>query len=947
MRSRLLCMVRDVVFFGAIVFSPVNFVSAFGIGEFFAKELIRSAFGTASRIASGIYIKKVLPRSEAESIAEEYLDIAKNREVPIGAMERIRNLATQLAFTDDGVKQHIIRENLDFIINFPWKKKEESKLDTTQIQAIKSDLDSFLPGMSKLSEMLFGYVLAHVASKVVPSVLGGRSMPVLCIVGPESAEKDWIASLTAQVLNRSFCRTRFPKKYYTQVFDGSADEAGIFCKRQPGYFAKLFADAGSSNCVVLIDKVDEISYETAERLAVVFDSAVAPVDEYLGVAPGVSRVLFVCGAQCMASIPHELRLRMNFVFVESITEEEKIQFAQKTLIKRSAQMAGFPAEHAVVTRLALKKMLREYAFGLGVEELARLLVRLFMEGRKVLELTGKVPVFDEKGVVDLLGPGIVKADVRGNSPADTIASLHGEEIASVNLDSFNLSRAARREAERDLEQVQNGYGMERASSRKHLEWILSLPWGKESTLPDKVDLVEAKKILDTDHFGLTEVKDRILDYLAVRERRGISSLILCLVGPPGVGKTSIASSIAHCLGRKFERAVLGGICGESAIRGWERSYVDALPGKIIKAFRSAGVANPVVLLDEIDKLGGSSQHGDPASALLEVLDGEQNNAFVDSFLGIPFDLSKAIFVVTANTLSGIPEPLIDRLEIINLHGYTIEEKIEIAKRHLMPKLNRDLNNKKDVVFDDVVIKKIIESYTMEAGVRSLDRQLKRMCEKLIRFEREGRQIDVNKESLQDFLGAPIPRRPDLTMHLEPGIVTGLAWTVHGGVIGTVQTALSAGKGEVISTGSLGDVIEESIHVALGYVKAHAVKLGIKNDTFVKKDFHVHFPDGATPIDGPSAGVTFVTSLVSAILQRPCRAKCAMTGEVDLHGNVWPVGGIKEKLLAAQRSGIKDIFIPEGNRADVETLEDGLVGDIRIVFVSKVEHILDCVGLHAS
>ena len=476
----------------------------------------------------------------------------------------------------------------------------------------------------------------------------------------------------------------------------------------------------------------------------------------------------------------------------------------------------------------------------------------------------------------------------------------------------------------------------------YLQTLVALPWGEYTQ--DDMDLKRAKKILDRDHYGMEKVKERILEYIAVLSLRGdLKSPILCLYGPPGVGKTSLGKSIADALKRKYVRVSLGGLHDEAEIRGHRRTYVGAMPGRIIKNIQKAGSSNPVFILDEIDKVTQNTHNGDPASALLEVLDPEQNGAFHDNYLDVDYDLSKVMFIATANNLGTIPRPLLDRMEIIEVSGYITEEKYEIAKRHLIPKEkeNTGLDDKK-LTFNKAAIEKIIEQYTRESGVRQLEKQVNKALRKLAFKKAEAGELPYEKitpTEIEDLLGKPPFYRDIYQGNAYAGVVTGLAWTSVGGEILFIETSLSKGKaGKLTLTGNLGDVMKESAIIALEYVKAHIDLLGVDYRIFDYWNIHIHVPEGATPKDGPSAGITIATSIASALTQRKVRKNTAMTGEITLRGKVLPVGGIKEKILAAKRAGITDIVLCQENEKDILEIPDMYVKGVNFHYVENVQDV---------
>ncbi|MBR7186344.1 MAG: endopeptidase La [Clostridia bacterium] len=476
--------------------------------------------------------------------------------------------------------------------------------------------------------------------------------------------------------------------------------------------------------------------------------------------------------------------------------------------------------------------------------------------------------------------------------------------------------------------------------RNYADWLLDLPWKEETA--DTVSLIDVEKVLEEDHYGLEKIKERVIEYLAVLKLTGeLKAPILCLVGPPGVGKTSVAKSIARSLGRKFVRMSLGGLKDEAEIRGHRRTYIGAMPGRILYEMKNAGAINPVFLLDEVDKIS-SDLRGDPSSALLEVLDPEQNSTFRDRYLEVAYDLSKVMFIATANTLDTIPMPLRDRMEIIELTGYTPQEKEEIARRYLVPKKRKENGlNEAQLQITSGALSAIIDGYTMEAGVRTLERTVAAVCRKAaVRIAKgEEEAVNVTEANLEDFLGAKrFLRDGDLLEQDEVGMATGLAWTAVGGTTLTIEVSAMQGKGEVLLTGKLGDVMKESARAAISYIRSHAEKYGIDGADFEKKDVHIHVPEGATPKDGPSAGITMATAILSAFTGLPVRRDIAMTGEITLRGKVLPIGGIKEKALAASRIGIRDVIIPEENRKDLEDIPEEIRKNLNFICVSEVDQV---------
>jgi ATP-dependent Lon protease len=474
-----------------------------------------------------------------------------------------------------------------------------------------------------------------------------------------------------------------------------------------------------------------------------------------------------------------------------------------------------------------------------------------------------------------------------------------------------------------------------------VELLIDLPWSEYTK--DNFDLIKAKKVLDADHFGLQKVKERIIEYLAVLKMKGdMKAPILCLYGPPGVGKTSLGRSIAKALGRKYVRMALGGLHDESEIRGHRKTYIGAMPGKIIQNIKKAGSSNPVFILDEIDKVG-ADHRGDPSSALLEVLDPEQNNSFLDNYLECEFDLSRVMFVATANNLDTIHPALRDRMEIIEVSGYTMEEKVQIAKKHLLPKQKLEHGLEKiSVNLSDAAIQKIVEGYTRESGVRKLEQEIGRVVRKVTKSIAIGEEYPakIQAADVVRMLGQEVFDKDSYESNEYAGVVTGLAWTPVGGDILFIETLLSRGKGVLTLSGQLGDVMKESAMAALSFLKAHSDAFGIDYRIFDQYNLHIHVPAGAVPKDGPSAGITMLTAIASALTQRQVKAKLAMTGEITLRGKVLPVGGIKEKILAAKRAGIKEIIMCAKNRKDVEEIEAHYISDLKFNYVENALEVLD-------
>lgn len=616
------------------------------------------------------------------------------------------------------------------------------------------------------------------------------------------------------------------------------------------------------------------------------------------------------------------------------------QMKQLKLITDPGKTADFISAQLLITPKRRQDLLEETDIMTRLQMVQRLLDQEIQIGRLEAEINGDVRTKMDKEQQDYYLRQKIKSihDRLG----DTVSQEKEADEYRKKLQNTAIPKEYKDKLEKEINHLAAMPPMmaETAVARNYLDWIFSLPWSKESH--DKLDLKQAKKVLDHDHYGLEKIKERILEYLAVRVLApDAKAPIICFVGPPGVGKTSLAQSIANAMGRKFARISLGGIHDEAEIRGHRRTYIGAMPGRFIEAIGQAGTKNPLILLDEIDKVGADFR-GDPASALLEALDPEQNKAFHDNYIDIPFDLSKVFFLATANTVSTIPPALLDRMELIELTGYTEEEKLKIAKQYLIPR-QRERNGLKsgDIHFTDLMIRKIIEGYTREAGVRELERTIGALCRKV------GKKIVMDDESLpvlsaktlEKYLG-PVKFMPMAEEHPDAvGRVNGLAWTMAGGEVLDTEAVTIKGKGHLILTGQLGDVMKESAETAYTCIRSRAKELGLKDDFYESLDTHIHFPEGAVPKDGPSAGVTMATAMASAYTGRKVRGDTAMTGEITLTGEILPIGGVKEKVLAANRLGIKQILLPEKNKRDLEELPESVKNKLHFVYVKNVDDVL--------
>ncbi|MEA3548934.1 MAG: endopeptidase La [Thermodesulfobacteriota bacterium] len=643
------------------------------------------------------------------------------------------------------------------------------------------------------------------------------------------------------------------------------------------------------------------------------------------------------------------------------TEEEALILNLNNQFKKLIELANLPPEifmtlssvansfhlaYIIISQLNLPLELEQQM--LEIEDSKTLLRRVTKElanRLETVEMSNKI----QKDIKDDMGAKQKEFFLRQQLKSIRKELGEGEEEnvelkeLKKKLSEASLSDEARKTAEKELDRLERipAASAEYTVCRNYLDWLLDLPWEKSST--DNLDINLARQHLDEDHYGLKKIKKRILEFLAVRKlKQDMHGPILCFTGPPGTGKTSLGKSIARTMGREFIRISLGGVRDEAEIRGHRRTYIGALPGRIIQSIRKAGTNNPLFMLDEIDKLGMDFR-GDPSSALLEVLDPEQNYTFVDHYIEIAFDLSKVMFITTANVLGQIPGPLRDRMEVIELSGYTVEEKLMIAKQFLVPKeLEAHGVTENDLQIEDEAIRTIIQSYTREAGVRNLERELASICRKVATEIVSGHigQTRVKAKNLDDFLGS-IKFFPEITARSwGPGLVTGLAWTPVGGTLLFIESAGMEGKGSLTLTGMLGDVMKESATAALTYIRSHMKTLNIPDIDFSKRDIHIHVPEGAIPKDGPSAGVAMVVCLASLLTGRPVRRDLAMTGEITLRGDVLPVGGIKEKVLAASGAGIKEIILPNLNKKDEGEIPDNVKKGVSFHFVQKIEEVLE-------
>lgn len=624
-----------------------------------------------------------------------------------------------------------------------------------------------------------------------------------------------------------------------------------------------------------------------------------------------------------------------YVHLEKQINPEILNALEK--IKKPEELADVIATHLNVKLEDKQKLLEQNSLSARLE----LLFKLMEKEVEVLEVERKIRKRVKKQMEKSQREYYLNEQMKAIQ--QELGDEDGNEAGDLEkrIKEAGMSKEATEKALSELKKLKmmGPMSAEAGVIRNYLDWLLVLPWQKKDKL--QTDLAEAKRILDEDHYGLDNVKERILEFLAVQKRtNSVKGSILCLVGPPGVGKTSLGQSIARTTGRRFVRASLGGMRDEAEIRGHRRTYIGSMPGKIIQNMKKAKTINPLFLLDEIDKLG-NDYRGDPSSALLEVLDPEQNTTFNDHYLEVDYDLSHVMFITTANTLK-MPRPLLDRMEIIQLSGYTEREKVEIAKRHLIPKQLKTAGLKpEELSISDDALLDMIRRYTRESGVRNLEREIANIARKVVKeIQLDNlKSVSITLKNLKKYAGIPKYTFGVAEEEDQVGTTTGLAWTEVGGEILSIEAVTMPGKGNTLLTGQLGDVMKESIEAARSFVRAHHAQFGIATEMFEKNDLHVHVPEGATPKDGPSAGIAMMTSLVSAMTGIPVRKNVAMTGEITLRGHVLPIGGLKEKLLAALRAGIKTVIIPEENKKDLEEIPDEVKDNIRIVPVSRAEEVL--------
>ncbi len=723
---------------------------------------------------------------------------------------------------------------------------------------------------------------------------------------------------------------------------------GVFAQRDPALDEPIQADLYPIGTATHIHKMFRLP-DGSLRLIVQGLSRIR-LDEVIAVRPYLRATVTAVSDELRDEDRLEIdallrNIKSNFQKVVSLSPLLSDDLQTLALnIEEPARLADFIASSLSTISTAIKQDVLET---LDVRARMDNLNRILIKELEVLELGSKIQSQVQSEVGRNQREYFLREQMKAIQKELGEDDEQQKEIEELRekIEAAGMPEAVQKEAVRELERLSRmpAAAAEYTVSRTYLDWLVALPWNKRTD--EVIDLPKTKQVLDDEHSGLEKAKDRILEYLAVRKLNPeVKGPILCFVGPPGVGKTSLARSIATSLGRKFVRVSLGGMRDEAEIRGHRRTYIGALPGQVIQGLRRAESKNPVFILDEIDKLG-SDFRGDPSSALLEVLDPEQNDTFRDHYLDVPFDLSEVLFITTANVLDPVPPPLRDRMEVLELPGYTEEEKLEIAREHLVEKQVKNHGLTPDMIsFTDDALHAVIRGYTREAGVRNLEREIGALCRKAARRRAEGLEepITMTRELVMELLGAPRFLDEEMEERTKnPGVAIGLAWTPAGGDVLFVEASKMAGPGALTLTGSLGDVMKESARAALSWTRAHAKELDIDPDFYKSAEIHLHVPSGAIPKDGPSAGVTMTAALVSELTRRPVRGDLAMTGEITLSGKVLPVGGIKEKVLAARRVGIREVILPRQNEKNVnEDLSPELRGDLTIHLVSTIDEVLD-------
>lgn len=819
----------------------------------------------------------------------------------------------------------LLSRYLKFAFALPWNTSDPEEFDLAHIEH-RLNTEQF--GMSEVKDRVIDYLaLRNLSPTPLPTVL--------CLVGPPGVGKTSIVKIVADAMG---------KKYSRVALGGVSAEGEIRGHRRTyvGAMAGRILDAikraGTNNPVILMDEVDKLSNgntyhgdPTAALLeALDPEQNHAFFDHYLDVPFDLSKVIFVATANNLHEIPDALRDRMDIIQVPKYTPEEKIIIARNILIPKMIVNAGLAKKPPKFSDDVIRRVVDDYTFEAGVRGLKnKLHVLLAKYARGFLK--DQHVTFEPNNLEEFLGRPHGQLEEIKRKAKDIEPHLN----TTADNELFKQIHLFDRLKQTDPS---------RQRVKEYISFFTDLPWG--TTTVDNHNLTEVEEHLHKTHYGMHKVTERILDYLALRARSDkVRATILCLVGPPGVGKTSICKEIAHALGKKFDRIALGGVNHESDIRGANRVYQGAAPGRILQGIMRAGSKNALIALDEMDKIGYSNSS--PTAALLEALDPEQNKEFMDHFLNVPFDLSQILFIATANNVGGIPLELLDRMEVIFLDGYNTKQKVAIAQDHILPRLLEQARiDETPPTMDEDLITSLIRNYTMEAGVRQLTARLNRLLAKYARSVAKNDPVRFDPDNLIPHLGAPYPRRDPMPTVDKVGVVNGLFAGGGGGGLNTIEVTVVPGKGQLTMTGSMGDMATESVKAAVGYLRNNASKWGFEPHQVHDVDIHVHMPDAATPKDGPSAGAAMVTGVLSAATKQKVRSNFAMTGEVSLHGDILPIGGVEQKLEGARRNGMTHVFFPEDNRGDVAAIHE-LPDDIEILFASHVDQILERVLLPAQ
>ena len=884
--------------------------------------------------------------NETDELARKIKDSGMSAEARGKAENELKKLKMMSPMSAEAT---VVRNYIDWLLAVPWKKQSRISKDLVKAQKILDD-DHY--GLEKVKDRILEYLAVQQRVKKSKAA-------ILCLVGPPGVGKTSLGQSIARATNRKFLR---------MSLGGVRDEAEIRGHRRtyigsmPGKVIQNLAKAKTRNPLFMLDEVDKMSMDfrgdPSSALLEVLDPEQNHTfgDHYLEVDYDLSDVMFIATANTL-NIPGPLLDRMEVIRISGYTEEEKCEIADRYLLPKQRINNGLKESEVSVSGKAIREIIASWTREAGVRNLEREIAKIFRKVVKEFLLNKRKKTINitparlekylgvkkqmEKSQREYYLNEQMKAIQKELGDMEDVPN-ETDELARKIKDS-GMSAEARGKAENELKKLKmmSPMSAEATVVRNYIDWLLAVPWKKQSRISK--DLVKAQKILDDDHYGLEKVKDRILEYLAVQQRvKKSKAAILCLVGPPGVGKTSLGQSIARATNRKFLRMSLGGVRDEAEIRGHRRTYIGSMPGKVIQNLAKAKTRNPLFMLDEVDKMSMDFR-GDPSSALLEVLDPEQNHTFGDHYLEVDYDLSDVMFIATANTLN-IPGPLLDRMEVIRISGYTEEEKCEIADRYLLPKqrINNGLKES-EVSVSGKAIREIIASWTREAGVRNLEREIAKIFRKVVKeflLNKRKKTINITPARLEKYLGVKKYRRNGVEQQNKVGQVTGLAWTEAGGELLRIETVVMPGKGKHVYTGKLGDVMQESITAAISVVRSRSVQWGIAADFHQNQDIHIHVPEGATPKDGPSAGIGMCTAIVSALTGIPVWSNVAMTGEITLRGEVLPIGGLKEKLLAAHRVGLKTALIPHENSPELQEIPEKIRRELKIKPVKWIDEVIE-------